>query len=190
MSSDTTVSQDTVEAILSDWPDDPTDVAHTVMEKYGAPNEATESRLIWFDNGPWKYSILSREGVSHEFPALHTDYLEQAIDYAVSPDRVDDLGQFDGSVTVRRTRGELSAECHGEPANFLALNLVHDILSGERTVGEARKAYTELYARKEAGGDPEYLRALQFDLPEGDQRDPDERTLTEEIEQRAEHQVH
>ncbi|MDS0258359.1 hypothetical protein NDI56_02915 [Haloarcula sp. S1CR25-12] len=190
MARDTTVPRDQVEDVLDDWPDDPTAVAHTVMETYGAPNEATESRLIWFDNGPWKYSILYREGVSHEFPAQHTDYLEQAIDYAVDPDRYDDLGQFDGSVTVRRTRGELSAECHGEPANFLALNLAHDILAGEKTVGEARKAYTEIYARKEAGGRPEYVQGLKFDLPETDQRDPDEKTLTEEIKQEAEHQVH
>ena len=33
-------------------------------------------------------------------------------------DRADDIIEFDGSVIIKRTRGELSAECHGEPANF------------------------------------------------------------------------
>jgi len=189
MSAPSTVSQDRVEDILSEWPDDPTQVANTVIDEYGAPDEATTTRLIWLENDPWKYSILYRDGVTHEFPAEHTDYLEQAIDYRVSPDRYDELGRFDGGVTVRRTRGELSAECHGEPANFLALNLAHDILTDEKSVEEARQAYTEIFARKEAGGQPDYIQDLQFDLPEGDQRDPDEKTVTEEIKQEAQQQV-
>lgn len=188
-SSGSSTTEQQVAEILDDWPAEPTQVAQDVIEKYGTPNQATSDRLFWFENGPWKRSVMYRDGVPHKFPDTHIDYFEQVIDYQVPPEYYDDLGQFDGSVTVRRTRGELSAECHGEPANFLALNLAHDILSGEKSVEEARQTYTEIYAKKEAGGEPDYIQEFQFDLPEGEQRDPDEQTLTEEIEEDADEQV-
>lgn len=179
------VRSERLEDVLDDWPDDPTEVARTVVDEYGPPDEATASRLVWIENDPWKESRLYRDGVTHQFPAEHVDYLEQVVDYRVPPEKFDELAEFDGSVTVRRTRGELSAECHGEPANFLALNLAHDILTGEKSVAEARQAYTEIYARKEAGGEPDYVTGFRFDLPDGDQRDPDETTVTEEIQREA-----
>jgi len=107
------------------------------MEKYGEPAEVTLRRLIWFDNGPRKRSVLRREATRHDLPKRHNDLFEQSIDYGVEPDHYDDIGRFDGSVHVDRTRGELGAVCHGEPANFLAINLDHDIVTGERSVEEA-----------------------------------------------------
>ena len=46
------VAAETVDLIVSAWPDVPREVAQTVMDKYGPPQEATPSRLIWFDNAP------------------------------------------------------------------------------------------------------------------------------------------
>lgn len=183
------MSQQRAADVIDDWPDDPRQVAKNVIDEYGPPDESTPSRLVWFDNGPWKRSVMRRDGTPHEFPMQHTDYLEQVIDYGVPPERYDDLGRFDGSVTVRRTRGELAAECHEEAANFLALNLAHEILAGERSVDEARQFYAESIAKKKAGGSPAYTEAFQFDLPEGDQRDPDEAVLTDELRQEARQQV-
>lgn len=188
-SSGSSTSDREIESILDEWPSEPTQVARDVIENYESPDQATPNRLFWFDNGPWKRTVMYRDGVPHKFPDNHMDYVEQVIDYQVPPEYYDDLGQFDGSVTIRRTRGELSAECHGEPANFLALNLVHDILSGEKSVEEARQTYTEIYARKESGDEPDYIQDFQFNLLEGDQRDPDEQTLTDEIDTEAEEYV-
>lgn len=61
----------------------------------------------------------------------------------VPPDKFDDLALYDGSVIVERTKGEISARCDQEPMNFLALNLAHDIITGKRSVGDARKTYAE-----------------------------------------------
>lgn len=174
-----------IDNVLEDWDDDPAGVARTVIEKYGEPDEVTPRRLLWYDNGPWKRSVLRPDGADHEFPDHHIDYLEQVIDYHVPPDRTEEIIGFDGSVTIRRTRGELSAECHGEPANFLAINLTHDILNGEKTVDEARDVYSEIYARKEMGDKPDYITDLHFELPEGDQADPDRPTLKEEHKEAA-----
>lgn len=179
-------TDDSLDEILENWEDDPAEVARGVVDEYGEPDEVTPNRLIWYDNGPWKRTVMRPDGATHEFPDTHVDYLEQVIDYEVPPGRADEVIEFDGSVTIRRTRGELSAECHGEPANFLALNLTHDILEGDKTVEEARDVYAEIYARKEAGDEPTYISEFDFELPEGDQADPDETVLTEEHEEIAE----
>lgn len=183
------MAQAHVDDVIAEWSDDPKEVARKVIDKYGPPDVASSRRLIWYGNGPWKRSVLRPDGADHQFPDHHVDYLEQVIDYHVPPERADDVIRFDGSVTIRRTRGELSAECHGEPANYLALNLTHDILEGDKDVEEAREVYTEIYARKEAGDTPEYITDLHFDLPEGDQRDPDRTTLAAEHEQTAQEYV-
>jgi hypothetical protein len=45
---------------------------------------------------------------------------------------------FDGSILVDRTRGEVAARCDSEAANVLGLNMVHELVTGKRTVEEAR----------------------------------------------------
>ena len=45
---------------------------------------------------------------------------------------------FDGSIVVDRTRGEVAARCDSEAANVLGLNMVHELVTGKRTVQEAR----------------------------------------------------
>lgn len=61
--------------------------------------------------------------------------------------------------------------------NFVAINLAHDILSGNRTVAEARQEYTRLYKAHKDGEKPAYTQSFQFDLPKGDTRDPDTEIL-------------
>ena len=41
----------------------------------------------------------------------------------------------DGSVSVHRTVGEISAKCDFEGANFLALNLANDVITGKYSKG-------------------------------------------------------
>lgn len=114
-----------------------------MIKKYGAPNEATLSRLIWFNNGPWKQTVVYRDPVPHYFPTPHSDFLEQTIDYKVPIHLIDDLPLFDGSVYIDRTKGEISAKCHKEEMNYLTLNLVHDIVTGRRDVNDARLFYAK-----------------------------------------------
>jgi hypothetical protein len=41
-----------------------------------------------------------------------------------------ELAAYNGSVIAARTNGELGSGCDMEEANFLALNLVHGIVTG------------------------------------------------------------
>ena len=53
------------------------------------------------------------------------------------------LAEYDGSVIVERTGGEVSARCHDEQANTHALNLMNDIVTGEKSAEEAREYYAK-----------------------------------------------
>jgi hypothetical protein len=80
-----------------------------MMVKYGSPKAITSTMLVWHNNGPWKKIIIHKEPVQHNFPMQHLDLLEQFVDYSVPADNYDELAQYDGSVVVARTVGEISA---------------------------------------------------------------------------------
>ncbi len=158
---------------VASWPQKPREVAMKTIEKYGPPQEATPTRLIWHNNGPWKHTIIYREEVPHNFPMPHTDLLQQFIDYKVSPDKFSDLAAYDGSVIVERTKGEMSARCDKEEMNFLALNLAHDVATGKKSVEEARAFYAKTAMAFMKGQKDPYTQALQFNLAKGNTADPD-----------------
>jgi hypothetical protein len=174
-------SKRAVEKFVTDWPDYSRRTAETLLDEYGTPDEATPRRLVWHDNGPWKRTILHREGPTHEFPIPHRDYLEQHVEYQVPPEKFDDLAEYDGSVYPDRTKGELGASCHEEGANFLSLNLAHDVVTGAKTVEAARDEYAKTMMKGKAGGSPEYMQGLQFEVARGNPRDPDVTIATEKV---------
>jgi hypothetical protein len=97
-----------------------------------------------------------------------------------------DLARFDGSVIVERTKGEMSARCDMEEMNFLALNLAHEIATGERTVDDARTFYAETATAFMMGNSSPYTNGLQFQSRTDDAADLDEVTMNPMIRQAAE----
>lgn len=166
--------------IIRGWPKESREAAQLVIDKYGEPDEATESQLTWRKCGEWKRIVASKTFWQHDFPAPHQDSVESFIDYRVPREKFSDLAAFDGSVIAERTAGELSARCHDEEANRLALNLAHDIVTGAKTVQEAREYYAKEfvgYRRKEP---TPYMEKLRFTPPSGGTADPDQRLLSDE----------
>ncbi|WP_425450414.1 hypothetical protein [Virgifigura deserti] len=164
----------TVNQIIQDWPESATEAAKAMIEKYGQPQEATPSRLIWFDNGPWLRTTVYKEEIPHDFPMPHKDVLEQVVPYGVAPDMFDELANYDGSVIVERTKGEIMARCDKEAANLLAINLANDILQGNKSVEEARQAYADAMQAMMQGNPPENTQKLVFDVPRDYAGDPGE----------------
>lgn len=167
-----------VEKIINEWGALPKKSANQMIEKYGPPQEAIPSQLIWYNNGLWKRTIVLRDEIPHNFPQPHTDVIENVIDYKVSPEMFDELAKFDGSLYIDRTRGEASARCDMEAANFISLNLMHDIVNGKCTVEEARDKYGEVSSAYLLNRPAPYAEALQFKVPTGNTRDPDETNIT------------
>jgi hypothetical protein len=162
------------EQVIASWKAKPAEVARTMIKKYGQPQEVTANRLIWHANGPWKFTELVNEEIPHSFPMPHNDMLYQSIAYRIEPDDADDLIQYDGSVILERTKGEIAARCDKEEANFLAINLAHEIATGKRTVDDARRFYAESVQTMMKTGKPnEYLKGFRFTPSSGDQGDKD-----------------
>lgn len=163
-----------VEAILGEWPEMARKSAKQTIARYGPPNEATPSHLIWFNNGPWKRTIVHRHEIPHDFPQPHTDVIENVISYKVPVEMLTELGRYDGSLYVDRTRGEASARCDMEAANILSLNLMNDIIQGKYTAEQAREVYAEVTAAFMMSRPAPYAEALQFTPPTENTRFTDE----------------
>jgi hypothetical protein len=162
--------QAAVERIISGWRKKPQEAARKTIAKYGLPQEASAMRLVWHNNGPWKMTELVNEEVPHNFPKPHPDFLKQTISYRVPADKFDELAEYDGSVIVERTKGEIAARCDLEGANFLALNLAHEIVTGKRSVKDARKFYAEAIREMKH---PEYMQGLLFEASRAGMGDAD-----------------
>jgi hypothetical protein len=164
--------------VIRTWPKNPRESAMRLIDYYGPPDEVTPSMLVWRrTKDGWKRTVLSREEVPHDFPSHHTDYLEQIIDYRVPVEKFSALAEFDGSVIVERTKGEISARCGGTSMNFVAINLANDIVTGKRSVNDAREEYTRLYQAYKRGEKPPYTQSFQFSLPSEDTKDLDVSTV-------------
>ena len=166
--------------LIGKWPEESREAAQLVIDKYGEPDEVTESQLTWHQPGPWKRITASKAFFQHNFPTPHIDAVESVIDYRVPPEKFDDLAKFDGSVIVERTAGEVSARCHDEEANLLALNLMHDIVTGAKSVEDARNYYAKEFLDYRRKLPTPYMQGLQFQpAPDGNAVDPDEPILSD-----------
>jgi hypothetical protein len=160
---------------VQSWPKEAKKAAEMMIQKYGQPDEVTAMRVIWHDNGPWKRTIVTKEETDHAFPMPHKDVLEQVINYRVSTDKVDDLAKYDGSVIVERTKGELSARCDKEEANFLAINLANEVATDKKSADAAREQYAQTIQALMAGKPDPYVQKLQFAVQQS-AADPDKPT--------------
>lgn len=171
---------------IENWPEASREAAQLVLDEYGEPDEATDSQLVWLSRGSWKRIVASKVFHEHNFPAPHTDSVECVIDYHVPPEKFTELAEFDGSVIVERTAGEAAARCHDEQANVLALNLMHDIVTGTKSVEEARNYYAKEFADFRRGKPTPYMEGLRFTPGNGNAADPDARVLSDrELEEAA-----
>ncbi len=167
---------------LKTWPEASQMAAKEMMDKYGNPNETTPHMLVWYNNGPWKRTTIYDVESKHIFPVDHTDVMEQVIDHKVPTNKLTALGEYDGSVSVHRTDGEIAAKCDFEGANFLALNLAHDIITGKKTVMAARDFYTkaikEFVLEKKTSP---YMKSFQFTASKGETGFTDKNSVSKEI---------
>lgn len=168
-------SQDRVN--IEEWPETAKMAAQAMMDKYGDPHEHTPSMLIWHDTAPFIKTIVYKEEIRHDFPMPHKDVLEQVINHNAPIDKYDDIASYDGSVIMERTKGTIAARCDKEAANFLALNLAHDILEDKRSVEEAREYYSNAIMKMMQGEKDPYLEGLQFQLPNENINNPDETVM-------------
>lgn len=153
---------------LKDWPVDRQVLAAHLVTRYGEPQEVTSRSVSWYDNGPWKRTILYKDGDLHRFPLPHRDVLWQTINYKVPMNKVAALMTYDGSILVDRTRGEVTAHCDSEEANTLILNIANDIVTGEDTVEQAMAFHAQVVEGMRIHEPEEYPLKLRFKTAKSD----------------------
>jgi hypothetical protein len=165
-----------VQKNLEGWPKISRAVAADLITSYGLPAASNARELTWYDNGPWKRTVLHKEEIQHNFPYPHKDILEQTVNYRVPLDKIADLVRYDGSLVVDRTRGELTVHCNNEAANILTLNIANDIVKGDRTVEQALAYHAQVVRGLQIGEPETYPDKLHFKAPQSpaDSADPDE----------------
>jgi hypothetical protein len=173
MNSGMSMDHASMERMMSGWHSASQEAAMHMMNKYGPPAEMTPTMAVWHETGPWKRSIVYSQAVQHNFPMPHPDVFEQFIDYQMPEEMYDEIAMYDGSVIVERTKGEMSARCDKEGANFLALNLANEIATGKRSVEDARRMYGEQIQMMKAGQMTPYTSGLMFTPPPSG-NDPDQ----------------
>jgi hypothetical protein len=167
------MDQASVNRMTSGWHSASREAVTYMMNKYGPPAEMTPTMAVWHQTGPWKRSIVYSQAVQHNFPMPHPDVFEQFTDYRMPPEMFDEIAMYDGSVIVERTKGEMSARCDKEGANFLALNLANEIATGRRSVEDARRMYGEQIKMMKNGQMTPYTSGLMFTPPPSG-NDPDQ----------------
>ncbi len=155
-------AQEWVRQHLASWPASVQKLAEQLVAEYGLPGESSNSQITWRDNVPFKRTVLHREGPRHNFPLPHQDILEQTVSYRVPPDKLADLANYDGSLVVDRTRGELTVHCDSEEQNRLTLNIADDIVKGERTLDQALAYHAQVVRGLQIHEPETYPRQLRF----------------------------
>jgi hypothetical protein len=172
------ITKKSIDQYISEWSEPSKEAADFMINKYGLPHSVTENTLVWNNVGAFKRSVVYKEAIPHHFPKEHTDVLEQTINYqAPQADKVSKVWQFDGSVVLDRTEGEMSARCDREEANVLALNLAHEIITGKRDVQDARLEYGRQILALTDGDPSYYTKTLVFSPAEEKAGDPDHSIL-------------
>ena len=150
---------------LKGWPPERQALAAHLVAKYGPPQDVSQRQIAWFDNWPWKRTVLYRDGDLHKFPIAHRDVLWQTVNYKVAPNRLAAILAYNGSVLIDRTRGEITAHCDSEEDNFLTLNLADNVATGADTVEQARAYHAQVYEGLRIKEPSEYAYKLRFATP-------------------------
>ncbi|MFI5349382.1 MAG: hypothetical protein ACHQ2Z_07555 [Elusimicrobiota bacterium] len=152
------------EAAIRNWPRRSRAVASFMIEKYGEPDGSDSNRLVWYNNGQWRKTVVYRRPPRNIEGSRGDDILEQTISYDVPDDKVAALKSFDVRVKFDRGKGELSSRSENENYNYLALNLADEIVRGKRNPDEAVDDYRKMIRLSESGKNSELLYGFSFPL--------------------------
>jgi hypothetical protein len=150
------------QAITQNWPSLSRKIAAVMVEKYGQPDDYDDNNLTWYDNGPWKRTIVHREGYRNQHMGGPDTVLQQSVNYRVPSGKFKDLEQFDPRLSPNRPRNELSMSSESEQINFLAINLADEIIVGWKSADEARSSYTRISTLAKFGKSSPYMEGLRF----------------------------
>lgn len=122
-----------------------------VVRNYGPPRTVTDDCLEWRYVRGWKRIRVRRDGL-----------LEQTVAYIVPERRLGYVRAFAGRLFMDLLHREVTVVGESEEANRLVLNLMHDLLVGVRTPGQAWERYERSQEALRWHWPDPYLSGLRF----------------------------
>lgn len=116
--------------IAESWPQPVREKARQLVASHGAPNDEAADYVEWQRLDEGERVRLRRDGL-----------VEETVPYNVPPERVALVSVFGGRVSVDRFHEEVTAIGESEEVDHLMLNLMHDIVIGAKTRGQAWEKY-------------------------------------------------
>ncbi|MFI5362477.1 MAG: hypothetical protein ACHQ49_10945 [Elusimicrobiota bacterium] len=159
---DKPVAVETPESTIQAWPKDVQALARVLIARYGEPGKFNAMEMTWSRNGPWLTTVLHRTGFTQSAMGTDSDHLQQSITYKVPAEKLADVRKFDKRISVNQATDELSSRADTESMNYLALNLVDDIVKGQRSELAARAFYEKVKVLESMGKSSPYLDGLMF----------------------------
>jgi len=152
------------QVITQYWPKLPKKAAALMIAKYGNPGYLDNDSLIWCDNGPWKRTIVHREGNRGRFMTRSAAFLEQVVSYRVPLGKFAELERFDPRLVPNRSLEEITMRSESEQTNFLVLNLADEIIVGLKDAKEAKRFYAQALEMAKSGKSSPYTKTLRYQM--------------------------
>ncbi len=96
------------QAIMERWPEAPKKAAEKILDHYGRRTKPRRPRCFCTASRTGPARELTADEVVHNFPTP-THRLTQYLDYRVPANKANELVEFDGSVIIGRTAGQVAA---------------------------------------------------------------------------------
>lgn len=116
--------------VAENWPPLSRQRARALVAEYGFPQNESADHLEWERPEPWQRVRVRRDGL-----------IEETVPYAVPGERLPDVRAFGGRLFIDMLHQEVTVTGESEEVNRLLLNLMHDILIGVKTPGQAWEKY-------------------------------------------------
>lgn len=137
--------------VAESWPLSARSQARQLVEEYGLPHMEAPDRLEWQRVECWRRVCARRDG-----------FLEETVPYQVPEESVGNVNAFGGRLFVDRFHKEVTAIGESEEMNRLTLNLMHDMIIGAKTRGQAWEKYQRSQQALVWHYPDPYVRELQF----------------------------
>lgn len=116
--------------VTESWPLLAREQAQHLVAEHGSPDVAAGDFLEWHKVGEWQSVRVRRDGL-----------VEETVAYQVPQQRAASMQTFDGQLFVDLYHREVTAVGENEEVNCLRLNLMHDVVTGQKTRGQAWERY-------------------------------------------------
>jgi nicotinic acid mononucleotide adenylyltransferase len=116
---------------LSQWKnDEPVGYVKHLTKFFGAPDELTYKRAVWYNKDGFKRVVVLDEYILHTSPSPHYDYVYSYVDMKVPHNLSDDLARSSESILVDHLKGEVGGRCASLTANAVTIQYVIDVVEG------------------------------------------------------------